>query len=316
VLSSKGFKGFNGNSMSMGGIIRVPVKKCWLMFISECDVQQKQWYAAYSNNLIDWVPVNGGYPIMTFSDFSEELKVMDWNVMPYVSSVLFERDRLVMILDGENRFHHRSMGIMTAKIKWDNKLLFQHLRIHPILSNDRKQESFSGKIAIINKKYRVYFDLKTGGRMENVCFVDSKDLNSWSRPVLVSLGHTGWRSSTESSEPCWVEAQGKKVTLWAAGTKEYVTNIGQRLGWQPHNIGTPGNVQDAQLGVFRSYDGGRTFFAHVNNPVLINDVIDPNEDDHMGGNMVLLSKDNMQFYFYQAKSLAGYYGIYLRVKRK
>jgi hypothetical protein len=112
-----------------------------------------------------------------------------------------------------------------------------------------------------------------------------------------------------------VDVQGSVVTLWTAGTKEYVSSIAQRLGCKPHNIGTPGNVQDAQVGVYRSQDGGSTFVAHVNNPVIINDLLDASEDDHMGGNMVLLTTNNTHFYFYQAKSSDGNYRINLRVKR-
>jgi hypothetical protein len=318
LLSSKWFKGFNGKSIAMGGIVLVKEKGVWLMFLTECDVQRKNWYAAYSKNLVDWLPVNAGKPILTSQRFSKQLKKMHWVDMPYISSVTMQGKDLVMILDGENKLHKRSIGVLSADMLFEDKisLKMKPMDIHSLLPINHKSESFAGKIAIINKIYRVYFDLRVKEGIENVYFVDSKDLCSWSRPVKVSLGHEGWRSNISSSEPCWVDVHGSKVTLWTAGTKEYVTNIRQRLGCQPHNIGTPGNVQDAQVGVFRSLDGGQSFVPHVNNPVLINDLTDPTEDDHMGGNMVLLTNRKTHFYFYQAKSLDGYYGVYLRIKRK
>jgi ribosomal protein S28E/S33 len=317
LLSTSMFKGFNGKSMSMGGIIHLKKQQCWVMFLTECDVQHKHWYAAYSNNLVNWHPLNSGNPILTSLNFSNQLKVMHWVGMPYISSVMMQGARLVMVLDGENNLHERSMGILTTDLVLDHKraLEIKPICIQHILGEQQKHESFAGKIAKVNQKYRVYFDLKVECGTENVYFVDSKDLKLWSRPVKVSLGYEGWRSSKTSSEPCWVNVHGFEVTLWTAGTKEYVTKIAQRLGCKPHNIGSPGNVQDAQVGVYRSLDGGRTFVAHVNNPVIINDIIDPSEDDHMGGNMALLTTNSGLFYFYQAKSMDGNYTINLRVKR-
>ena len=84
------------------------------------------------------------------------------------------------------------------------------------------------------------------------------------------------------------------------------------------NMDKSGNVDDAQLGIFLSTNGGKTFFPHKYNPVFINDYSNLYENEHMGGNFVLINNQHMQFIFYQAKSsYQGLkYNIMLRQKKK
>lgn len=79
-----------------------------------------------------------------------------------------------------------------------------------------------------------------------------------------------------------------------------------------------GNVNDTELGVFLSTDGGKTFIPHENNPVFINDYSDINENDHLGGNFELIKTDTADFIFYQAKTNTPRlkYNIFYRVKKK
>jgi len=68
------------------------------------------------------------------------------------------------------------------------------------------------------------------------------------------------------------------------------------------NMGRSGNVDDAQLGIFRSVDGGNTFVAYRYNPVFVNDYSNPYENEHMGGNFELIHTDTADFIIYQAKT--------------
>lgn len=79
-----------------------------------------------------------------------------------------------------------------------------------------------------------------------------------------------------------------------------------------------GNVNDAQLGLFFSVDGGKTFNQHKHNPVFVNDYSNPHENDHMGGNFTLIRTDSIDYIFYQAKSeeSGSKYNILLRTKEK
>ena len=63
-----------------------------------------------------------------------------------------------------------------------------------------------------------------------------------------------------------------------------------------------GNVNDTQLGIYISTDGGKTFTAHKNNPVFTNDYSNVYENEHLGGNLKLIKTDSIDYLFYQGKS--------------
>ncbi len=87
----------------------------------------------------------------------------------------------MFVVDGENKHQQRSMGILTATIQLDSNLQLRMSRVTctSTFSKTANRESFSGKIAKINKKFRVYFDFRTNRAHEEVYYVESSDLISW-----------------------------------------------------------------------------------------------------------------------------------------
>jgi hypothetical protein len=83
-------------------------------------------------------------------------------------------------------------------------------------------------------------------------------------------------------------------------------------------MGRAGNVSDAQLGLYRSVDYGKTFIAHKNNPVFVNDYTNVYENEHMGAGFEFVKTDSADYIIYQVKNSNNEpkYSILLREKRK
>src|ERR1043166_9675214 len=103
----------------------------------------------------------------------------------------------------------------------------------------------------------------------------------------------------------------------ATGTKQFKMGAWEHYITRRMYMDISGNVDDAQLGVFLSTDGGKHFTAHSNNPVFVNDYSDKYENEHLGGNFKLIKTDSLIYLFYQAKSSyeGSKYNVLLRTRK-
>jgi hypothetical protein len=309
---------FNGESMGFSSIVFDNYRKVWITLVYEVDTEQSQIYAAYSVDLIHWKPAKKGKPILTKDDF----KSCSWtnNSAPRVSDIIFHNNKYYVFMDGEDRSGKRHISVATAV----DLLSDYHISKEPILSpqsagtwNDH--DVFCAKIAKRQNDFILFFDGRNEDGYEQVGRATSKNLTSWQMdkdPVLDQ--HVGWRSAEFTTEPSYVESKGDTILLMAAGAKRFQESYWHHYITHRSYMDRSGNVNDAQLGVFISTDGGKSFTPHQNNPVFVNAYSDLYENEHMGGNFEKVEKDSTSYLFYQAKTSFGgmKYSVFLRSKSR
>jgi hypothetical protein len=314
---------FKGESMGFSKVIFDEKHKVWICFTYEVDTETNDVYLAVSEDLINWKAGNDGQPILTNSDFRRT----SWannkkGKTPFVSDVYFENNRYYIFVDGINIKEIRSIGLIEA----EDILQKNSFKIHnsPILKNGLKgrwneQSCFNAKVCKTKKGYRMAFTGVNSKHSESVGIAQSTTLTDWTllKSDAVIKSHKGWRSKTESSEACYLENKNDTLFLIVAGTKAFQYNWLSKLkGKQFMDI--PGNVDDAQLGLYFSTNFGQTFTAHKNNPIWVNNYINPYENEHMGGNISLIDTDSMSYIFTQIKTSFPTlkYSVYLKYKPK
>jgi len=321
------WKEFAGTSNSFGGIGFDLQQKHWVMLFQECDTSKKQIYAAESSNLTDWKAANQGNPIMRYKDF----KNIKWAAQnyrnkqtPIISDLQFINNRWTILLNGIDKNGKRNVGIAHSK-----KSILGPYTIHEKAILQSKPSSdwnskgnFSAKIAYnsIQQKYILAFTGLNKEFTENVGIAFSKDLIHWNmspqNPVISN--HSGWRSKPTSSEVDYLNWKKNNIELILSGTKQLNQGFYVHYISKEANKAMSGNVDDAQLGLYVSKNNGNTFYAHKNNPLIINDYTDFSENQHMGGNLKFIDTDSLTYFFYQAKTNQKElkYSIYLRTKNK
>ena len=315
---------FHGNSISFGSIEFDEKLKKWVMLVNECDTDSIQIYAAVSQNLINWSAAEKGKPILTVSAF-KNCQWAGWDQTgkirqtPMVTDILRHKNKWYIFLNGYDKdgLRHIGLAISTGSLLGP----FQ-IQKKPILSPGNPglwddSAVFYAKVKRYKNKFILFYDGKNTDNYERIGMAISKDLVSWkksSKPVLDE--HTGWRSAKFCTEPNYIEIRNDTIFLMVAGVKEFKMGFWHHYITKRMYMDKSGNVNDAQLGVFRSVDGGKTFVAHKNNPVFVNDYTNKHENEHMGGNFKFIELDTVKYFFYQAKSSfeGSKYNIMLRKK--
>jgi hypothetical protein len=327
IINPKLWPKFSGESVSFSSVEYDSLLKKWIMILNETDTSKIQIYAAISDNLINWKAANRGAPILTTSDF----KNCKWAGLdrtgkikqtPYASDIVRFNNKWYLFLDGYSLNGQRHIGIATS----ETSLLGPYkVSKNPILSPGgerswNEESVFYGKV----KKYKDGFLLFYNGRnsegYERIGMAFSRDLIHWtnsiSNPVLDQ--HEGWRSSVNCTEPNYIEIRKDSILLMVAGVKKFKMGAWHHYVTHRMYLDKSGNVGDAQLGIYLSTNGGKTFKAHKNNPVFVNDYSNKYENEHMGGNFKLIQTDTADFIIYQAKSSQGVlkYNILSRIRKK
>lgn len=317
---------FAGKSISFSSIEYDEELKKWIIIVNECDTSKIQIYAAMSNDLINWEAANNGNPILTADDF----KLCKWagrdqnntvNQTPFVSDIVRFKKKWYLFLDGYSRDGKRHIGLATSE-----KSLLGPYQVsgNPVLSPGNKgswneESCFYAKVKPYNNGFIMFYDGKNRKGLERIGMATSNDLISWNNSIHnpVIDEHTGWRSSPNSTEPGYIEIRKDTILLMIEGTKKIKAGLWNHYVTRRMYLDKSGNVNDAQLGIYLSTDGGKSFIAHKNNPVFTNDYSNVYENDHMGGNFRLIKTDSIDYIFYQAKSnFEGLkYNIMLREKK-
>ena len=318
---------FSGESVSFSSIEYDETLQKWIMIINECDTSAIQIYAAQSDDLIHWQPARDGNPILTPDDFRDAA----WagtdptgtiHQTPFVSDIVRQDGKWYLFMDGYDDQGLRHIGVAVSE-----GTLLGPYEVHPqpVLSpgrtgswNDRSV--FYAKIKKHDQGFILFYDGRNADDYERIGMATSTNLTDWTQsdanPVLDQ--HSGWRSWKGTTEPNHIEVSEEGIILMAAGVKKFKMGPWHHYITRRMYMDKSGNVDDAQLGIFLSTDGGRSFIAHKSNPVFTNNYANPYENEHMGGNFKLIPTDSVDYLIYQAKSsFRGLkYNVMLRTRKK
>tara|TARA_B100000809_G_scaffold264379_1_gene320048 strand:- start:4749 stop:6176 length:1428 start_codon:yes stop_codon:yes gene_type:complete len=327
IINPKKWPQFSGESISFSSVEYDSLLSKWVMIINECDTSQIQIYAAVSDNLIDWKPSGNGSPILTASDFEK----CNWAGIdktgkipqtPFVSDIVPNNNKWYLFLDGYSSDGQRHIGVAIS----ETTLLGPYkVYENPILSPGKNgswndKSVFYGKVKKYKEGFMMVYDGRNSKGYERIGIAFSKNLINWTNsennPVLDQ--HTGWRSSVSCTEPSYIEIKNDSILVMVAGAKKFKMGPWHHYITKRMYLDKSGNVDDAQLGIYLSIDGGKTFKAHINNPIFTNDYSNKYENGHVGGNFKIIKTDTANFLFYQAKSsYQGLkYNVLLRVQNK
>lgn len=318
LINVKLWPDFVGESVHMGFIVFDSISMQYIMYFNEVDQDSVSIYAAGSKNLLEWYPINEGKPFYTSADF-HETTWSGWDSegekqnSPFISDALFHDGSWHLFLSGFNKEGERSIGIIQTKSLLQKGKIQKEASIGPSEFYDAKG-AYYPKVTSDKGIFYMAYDGVSRADVEKVCMARSGDLIHWQKmennPVISD--HKGWRSSFSSSEPNFLSVKGDSILIMVSGTKAFKDNLWERRITGRSWMDVPGNVADAQLGVYISTDGGITFKAHKDNPIMINDYSDDLENEHMGGNIEFIRRDSFTYIIYQAKSL--HYNLHLRKK--
>jgi len=327
IINPKMWNQFSGLSIGFSSIKYDIKLKKWVMILNEVDTSRIQIYAAISDDLVNWSAANNCKPILTISDFDNCRwagvdKLGKNKQTPFVSDIIQFNNTWYLFLDGYSADGKRNIGIAKSKSSLIGP--FEILK-KPLLTPGRKgtwndESVFYPKITKYKDGFIMFYDGRNTKGHERIGMAFSKDLikwtNSFSNPVLDQ--HFGWRSNEGCTEPNYIEVRGDSILLMVAGVKKFKLGAWNRYVTNRMFLDKSGNVDDAQLGVYLSTDGGKTFNPHINNPVFVNDYSNKYENEHMGGNFKLIQTDTAEFIIYQAKSSykSSKYNILLRMRKK
>ncbi len=327
VINPQIWPEFKGRSINFSSVQYDSTLRQWVMIINGFDPSEKNIFAAVSDNLIDWKPAFEGRPILTLADFDKCTwvgydRTGKLRQVPFSSDVVRFQNKWYLFFHGFDTGGKERIGVAVS----DSTILGPYqINADPALSvgkpgswNDNAV--FNPKIKSFGRGFIMFYDGRNSKQYEQVGMAFSDDLVHWrnsdNNPVLSQ--HTGWRSSAETSEPCYVEIRKDTILLMVAGAKRF------KMGPWHHYItrrmyrDVSGNVDDIQLGIYLSTDTGRTFIGNKNNPVFVNDYTNVYENEHAGRNFNLIKTDTLDYLFYSAKSSfrGNQYNIMLRVRKK
>jgi hypothetical protein len=318
---------FAGKNISFSSIEYDEQLNKWIMIVNECDTSKIQIYAAMSNDLINWGAANNGKPILTALDF----KFCKWAgrdktntayQTPFVSDIVRFKNKWYLFLDGYSVDGKRHIGLTTSE---ESLLGPYKILENPILSPGKEgswndEACFYAKVKKYNNGFIMFYDGRNKNGLERIGLAKSDDLISWNNSINnpVIDQHSGWRSSPGTTEPNYIEIKQDTILLMISGAKKFKMGPWHHYITKRMYLDKSGNVDDAQLGIYMSTDGGKTFIAHKNNPIFTNDYSNAYENEHMGGNFRLIKTNSCEYIFYQAKSsFKGMkYNIMLRQRKK
>lgn len=308
LIDVKRWPGFVGKSVHMGFIEFDKKTDQFVMYFNEVGQDSVSIYLAGSRDLKEWYPLNNGAAIYSAADFNKTTWA-GWDPQgerpnsPFISDAILHKGIWHLFLYGYNRQGERSIGMIQTKTLIKPGEILKEPIITP--SNHYDQEGvFYPKVTRSDNSFYLAYDGISKKDVEGVCLATSNNLLEWNKSEFnpVIMEHSGWRSSTLSSEPNYIQVQNDTFRIMVSGTKAFKDNLWHRRVTGSSWKDVPGNVADAQLGVYLSTDGGRSFIAHQNNPIMINDYSDPLENEHMGGNFELIKTDSVNYVLYQTKS--------------
>lgn len=307
---------FHGQSIGFSSIVFDRYRQIWITLVNEIDSDTIQTYAAISTDLVHWRAANKGKPVLTESDFAQCSWVTKGQT-PIISEIIEHDGTYYLFMDSEDDQGKRHIGLATAKDLLSEYTIYVDPILSPKESSWCEERVFCAKVAKRKNDFLMVFDGRDSNDKERIGRATSSDLVSWKMdadPVLDQ--HLGWRSAPFTTEPNYLEVHGDTVLLIAAGAKQYQESYWHHYITHRAYLDVSGNVNDAQLGAFISYDGGMSFSPHPNNPIFTNAYSSPFENEHMGGNFERIEKDSTSYLFYQAKSSLGEmkYSIFLRTK--
>lgn len=306
-------KDFAGKSIMISKILFDSARKYYVMYVNEADNDTIHIYALTSPDLTTWKAANDGKAIFEAKDFENTT----WagrnfnNKMaqcPLLSDVVYYQNKYWFIMNGYGKNTKRNIGIVVS----DNSLAEEcKISKTPIFDNKTFDNNswdamgcFYGKVIYYGGKFLMYYDGIKNDNTERLGLATSPDMINWTKYVKnpVIDDHCGWRSRKYCSEISHLSTKDNKIYMLLAGSKEF------KLGFVHHYItrrmykDKSGNVDDIQQGLYISADGGYNFEAYSHNPVFINDYTDISENEHMGGTVELISKNDTLFMFYIAKT--------------
>lgn len=323
LIPTQMFKGYHGNSIGFSSIVYDSVNSIWVTLLNEVDNDTICTYGAKSTDLLTWSPANDSLALLTPDDF----KGIWWAgssrdgkspQTPVIYDVLFKNDTWFLFCDGYDSLGQRHIGLITTKNILEGPYEIQP---EPIIKSGFSEWSKSGvfyaKVEEYKSGYLMFFVGEAANKTEVIGRAFSLDLFHWdvtNKPVISD--HIGWRSFLTTASPNFIKIQDSTVYLLTSGTKAFMYGKKNNRVLSEYGLGVSGNVGDAQLGVFKSEDGGYTFEAFENNPVFTNNYADTAENQHMGGNFEYLQFEGKAYIIYQAKTTSkGHrYAIYIREK--
>lgn len=327
IITPKIWPQFSSESVGFSSVEYDSLLSKWVMIVNEVGTSNIQIYAAVSDDLVNWDAANGGNPILSFSDF----KNCNWagvdksgkhKQAPVVSDIVRYKNRWYLFLDGYSSDGKRHIGVAISKFSLIGPF---EISVNPILSPGQKgywndEAVFYPKVKKYKDGFILFYDGRNAEGYERIGMAFSKDLINWTNspknPVLDQ--HYGWRSAVGCTEPNHIEIRGDSIFLMVAGVKKFKMGPWHHYITKRMYLDKSGNVNDAQLGLYLSTDGGNTFKPHYNNPIFVNDYSNQYENEHMGGNFKLIQNDTAEFIIYQAKSSykSAIYNILLRMRRR
>lgn len=322
ILDLNKWPEFAGKSVCFGDIVYESSTNNWKIFFQECDTIKRQIFTGESKDLIHWKPSNNSKPNFNYKDFKD----INWakgnfknKQTPYVTDILFNQDRWVLIFSGLDGDNKNTIGLCTSKsLNGPYEIYSEELIKIGKKGSFNSNGNFCAEITSQNGEFLMAFDGLDDFNNESVGLAYSKDLYNWSlkkgNPVINI--HSGWRSKPESSEPDFLSWRNDTITMIVSGTKKLRYKVGEKVVEKNNYKSEPGNVDDAQLGLFISNNNGITFQQHPNNPIIVNNYSDKSENEHMGGNIKWIKFKNKTYFFYQAKTSDGEskYSIYLKIR--
>lgn len=326
IISVSLWPDFNGASMHLGAIIFDSAINKWCMLVNEFNTDAIQIYAATSENLIDWQVYNNGNPILKqkdFNDISWSRKQND-NTLPQVpilTGAIHHNGKWHLFLYGYDNLGRRNIGTITSQksILGPYKIMEKPM-ITPTSNSWNETDTYYPQVEKENDEFILFYDGKNKAGIEQIGMAKSKDLTNWvieQYPVQLPK-NSGWRNNKKVCEPCNLRIKNDSIFLTLLGAKKFKDDYWSRNISKKAFKTIPGNVDDGQLGVFLSLDGGQSFIEHSNNPIFVNDYTDIYENEHMGANFEIIETDTASFIFYQAKSSHQglKYNIHMRYRLK
>ncbi len=325
VISTEKWPEFNNAEVFLGAVEFDSSLNKWIMFFNEAGDSPKQIYAAYSENLTDWSPFNNGNPVFKPSDF----KNAEWAgtckngihpQTPYISDVMFYDNKWYFFMFGYCADGKRHIGLTVSENQLTGPFKIYE---QPLISPGKRfswenRDCLFAKVKKYNDQFIMFYLGKNsrGRGNEAIGMAMSKDLINWSKyknnPVLTQ--NSGWRSCKAVSEPVYLEIRNDSILLMVLGAKKFKMGFFHNYITGRMYMDKSGNVDKNQAGVFLSVDGGKSFVAHQNNPVFINDFTNKYENEHLGGGFSYIKTEKKEIIFYQAKS--SYNGLNYNIMKR
>ena len=312
LINKEDIVGYPSNSMSFSRIIYDDKYNCYFSFIQPVDQPNTPIFLIESQDLRTWKNSLTDKPFFTSTDFSKlnwsnNDSLNDIGSCPRIGDLIFVKEKHFLFMYGYNRENKRQISIAVSEngIKGP-----YNIHSNPIITHGKKGDwnengVFYPKILENdNNKYSLYFDGVNGRNEESIGVAHSTDMIFWAldphSPVISH--HHGWRSAKNVSEPAFVEKRSDSIFILVAGAKAFNESWKNKYLYKDSYVSAKGNVDQTQLGIFLSLDGGKSFMEHKNNPIFINNYFNPYENAHLGANFSIIEKEDTLFYFYQAKT--------------